>query len=127
MGYVVVGCRLDNDKSKEDRQKEEELLQQIHKLVETRDYLVDDVEFERLRVGLRHPLTVTNAGKVVSQLGIAHVHISTKTSHCAASKPWNVSRGRALTEGGVQSAQRRAISITDVSACVSEDWNSSCH
>uniref|UniRef100_A0A8D3DAB0 BMERB domain-containing protein n=1 Tax=Scophthalmus maximus TaxID=52904 RepID=A0A8D3DAB0_SCOMX len=39
----------DNDKSKEDRQKEEELLQQIHKLVETRDYLVDDVEFERLR------------------------------------------------------------------------------
>uniref|UniRef100_A0A8D0AUQ0 Phosphoinositide-3-kinase, regulatory subunit 6a n=1 Tax=Sander lucioperca TaxID=283035 RepID=A0A8D0AUQ0_SANLU len=39
----------DNDKSNEDRQKEEELLQQIHKLVETRDYLVDDVEFERLR------------------------------------------------------------------------------
>ncbi|XP_077428130.1 bMERB domain-containing protein 1 [Vanacampus margaritifer] len=39
----------DNDKSNEDRQKEEELLQQIHKLVETRDFLVDDVEFERLR------------------------------------------------------------------------------
>ncbi|TWW59545.1 uncharacterized protein C16orf45-like isoform X3 [Takifugu rubripes] len=39
----------DNDKSVEDRQKEEELLQQIHKLVETRDFLVDDVEFERLR------------------------------------------------------------------------------
>ncbi|KAM6971923.1 phosphoinositide 3-kinase regulatory subunit 6 [Aplochiton taeniatus] len=39
----------DNDKSTEDRQKEEELLQQIHKLVETRDFLVDDVEFERLR------------------------------------------------------------------------------
>ncbi|XP_054636493.1 bMERB domain-containing protein 1-like [Dunckerocampus dactyliophorus] len=39
----------DNDKSKEDRLKEDELLQQIHKLVETRDYLVDDVEFERLR------------------------------------------------------------------------------
>ncbi|XP_067115790.1 bMERB domain-containing protein 1 [Osmerus mordax] len=39
----------DNDKSSEDRQKEEELLQQIHKLVETRDFLVDDVEFERLR------------------------------------------------------------------------------
>ncbi|XP_008314990.1 uncharacterized protein C16orf45 [Cynoglossus semilaevis] len=39
----------DNDKSNEDRQKEEELLQQIQKLVETRDYLVDDVEFERLR------------------------------------------------------------------------------
>uniref|UniRef100_A0A8C6T5M8 Phosphoinositide-3-kinase, regulatory subunit 6a n=1 Tax=Neogobius melanostomus TaxID=47308 RepID=A0A8C6T5M8_9GOBI len=39
----------DNDKSNEDRQKEEELLLQIHKLVETRDFLVDDVEFERLR------------------------------------------------------------------------------
>lgn len=42
-------CAADNDKSNEDRQKEEELLQQIHKLVETRDFLVDDVEFERLR------------------------------------------------------------------------------
>uniref|UniRef100_A0A673WEB4 Zgc:171844 n=1 Tax=Salmo trutta TaxID=8032 RepID=A0A673WEB4_SALTR len=29
--------------------EEEELLQQIHKLVETRDFLVDDVEFESLR------------------------------------------------------------------------------
>ncbi|RXM37334.1 hypothetical protein EOD39_0008 [Acipenser ruthenus] len=39
----------DRDKSKEDKLKEDELLQQIHKLVETRDFLVDDVEFERLR------------------------------------------------------------------------------
>ncbi|XP_054464174.1 bMERB domain-containing protein 1 [Anoplopoma fimbria] len=39
----------DIDKSKEDREREEELLQQINKLVETRDFLVDDVEFERLR------------------------------------------------------------------------------
>ncbi|XP_066560458.1 bMERB domain-containing protein 1 isoform X2 [Amia ocellicauda] len=39
----------DKEKSNEDKQKEEELLQQIHKLVETRDFLVDDVEFERLR------------------------------------------------------------------------------
>lgn len=44
----------DNDKSAEDRQKEEELLQQIHKLVETRDFLVDDVEFERLRCAPPH-------------------------------------------------------------------------
>lgn len=43
----------DNDKSSEDRQKEEELLQQIQKLVETRDFLVDDVEFERLRCANR--------------------------------------------------------------------------
>uniref|UniRef100_A0A4W4EBV2 BMERB domain-containing protein n=1 Tax=Electrophorus electricus TaxID=8005 RepID=A0A4W4EBV2_ELEEL len=39
----------DKDKSNEDRHREEELLQHIHKLVETRDFLVDDVEFERLR------------------------------------------------------------------------------
>ncbi|XP_034450051.1 bMERB domain-containing protein 1 isoform X2 [Hippoglossus hippoglossus] len=39
----------DKDKSKEDREREEELLHQINKLVETRDFLVDDVEFERLR------------------------------------------------------------------------------
>ncbi|CAL8287442.1 unnamed protein product [Arctogadus glacialis] len=39
----------DKDKSAEDRQREEQLLLQIHKLVETRDYLVEDVEFERLR------------------------------------------------------------------------------
>ncbi|KAM3864223.1 bMERB domain-containing protein 1 [Diretmus argenteus] len=39
----------DKDKSQEDKEREDELLQQIHKLVETRDFLVDDVEFERLR------------------------------------------------------------------------------
>ncbi|XP_056262117.1 bMERB domain-containing protein 1-like [Pseudoliparis swirei] len=39
----------DGDKAKEDREREGELLQQINKLVETRDFLVDDVEFERLR------------------------------------------------------------------------------
>uniref|UniRef100_A0A8C3PHR8 BMERB domain-containing protein n=1 Tax=Calidris pygmaea TaxID=425635 RepID=A0A8C3PHR8_9CHAR len=39
----------ENEKSNEEKQKEEELVQQIHKLVETRDFLVDDVEFERLR------------------------------------------------------------------------------
>uniref|UniRef100_A0A4W6F3I5 Zgc:171844 n=1 Tax=Lates calcarifer TaxID=8187 RepID=A0A4W6F3I5_LATCA len=39
----------DKDKSKEDREREEDLLLQLNKLVETRDFLVDDVEFERLR------------------------------------------------------------------------------
>ncbi|XP_016394493.1 uncharacterized protein C16orf45 homolog [Sinocyclocheilus rhinocerous] len=43
------GGFADKDKSNEDRQREEELLQQIQKLVETRDFLVDDMEFERLR------------------------------------------------------------------------------
>uniref|UniRef100_A0A3Q2P9Z6 Zgc:171844 n=1 Tax=Fundulus heteroclitus TaxID=8078 RepID=A0A3Q2P9Z6_FUNHE len=33
----------DTDKSTEDREKEEELLKQINKLVETRDFLVDDL------------------------------------------------------------------------------------
>lgn len=44
-----VPCAAENEKSNEEKQKEEELVQQIHKLVETRDFLVDDVEFERLR------------------------------------------------------------------------------
>ncbi|KAM6904840.1 bMERB domain-containing protein 1 [Xenentodon cancila] len=39
----------DKEKSKENKEREEELLKQINKLVETRDFLVDDVEFERLR------------------------------------------------------------------------------
>ncbi|KAM4692326.1 bMERB domain-containing protein 1-like [Rhinophrynus dorsalis] len=39
----------EKEKSREDHQREEELLQRIHKLVETRDFLVDDAEFERLR------------------------------------------------------------------------------
>uniref|UniRef100_A0A674J9X2 BMERB domain-containing protein n=1 Tax=Terrapene triunguis TaxID=2587831 RepID=A0A674J9X2_9SAUR len=39
----------EKEKSNEEKQREEELVQQIHKLVETRDFLVDDVEFERLR------------------------------------------------------------------------------
>ncbi|XP_053903302.1 bMERB domain-containing protein 1-like isoform X1 [Malaclemys terrapin pileata] len=38
----------EKEKSNEEKQREEELVQQIHKLVETRDFLVDDVEFERL-------------------------------------------------------------------------------
>ena len=44
-----VPCATENEKSNEEKQREEELVQQIHKLVETRDFLVDDVEFERLR------------------------------------------------------------------------------
>uniref|UniRef100_A0A673LYM7 BMERB domain-containing protein n=1 Tax=Sinocyclocheilus rhinocerous TaxID=307959 RepID=A0A673LYM7_9TELE len=50
--YFTIGLlfpRRYKDKSNEDRQREEELLQQIQKLVETRDFLVDDMEFERLR------------------------------------------------------------------------------
>ncbi|OCT60801.1 bMERB domain-containing protein 1-like [Xenopus laevis] len=39
----------EKDKTWEDRKKEEQILQCINKLVETRDFMVDDVEFERLR------------------------------------------------------------------------------
>uniref|UniRef100_A0A672RBA7 Zgc:171844 n=1 Tax=Sinocyclocheilus grahami TaxID=75366 RepID=A0A672RBA7_SINGR len=67
----------DKDKSNEDRQHEEELLQQIQKLVETRDFLVDDMEFERLRSVLKsrrlspiiHPYLTT---------AVTHTHL---TSH----------------------------------------------
>lgn len=49
MGVSCPPCAAENQKSNEEKQREEELVQQIHKLVETRDFLVDDVEFERLR------------------------------------------------------------------------------
>ncbi|XP_018423810.1 PREDICTED: uncharacterized protein C16orf45 homolog [Nanorana parkeri] len=39
----------EKERTQDDHHKEEELLQRINKLVETRDFLVDDVEFERLR------------------------------------------------------------------------------
>ncbi|TSK62618.1 hypothetical protein Baya_4746 [Bagarius yarrelli] len=39
----------EKEKSKKHRQKEEELILKIHKLVEKRDFLVDDAEVERLR------------------------------------------------------------------------------
>ncbi|XP_075702903.1 bMERB domain-containing protein 1-like [Rhinoderma darwinii] len=45
----ILVSKPDKEKTLEDRQKEEDILQRIHKLVETRDFLVDDVEFERLR------------------------------------------------------------------------------
>ncbi|XP_019744894.1 bMERB domain-containing protein 1 isoform X1 [Hippocampus comes] len=39
----------EKDKSKKDKQQEEELILKIHKLVQKRDFLVDDAEVERLR------------------------------------------------------------------------------
>ncbi|XP_068120712.1 bMERB domain-containing protein 1-like isoform X2 [Hyperolius riggenbachi] len=39
----------ESEKTQAERQQEEAILQRISKLVETRDFLVDDVEFERLR------------------------------------------------------------------------------
>ncbi|XP_034749953.1 bMERB domain-containing protein 1 isoform X2 [Etheostoma cragini] len=66
----------DKEKSKAHREREEELLQQVNKLVETRDFLVDDVEFERLRereedremaVFLQSKFPKTSAAKGASQ------------------------------------------------------------
>lgn len=42
---------LEKDKTKKHRQHEEELILKIHKLVQKRDFLVDDAEVERLRSG----------------------------------------------------------------------------
>ncbi|CAL8332530.1 unnamed protein product [Merluccius merluccius] len=39
----------EKDKNKKQKQREEELLLKIHKLVQKRDFLVDDAEVERLR------------------------------------------------------------------------------
>lgn len=39
----------EKEKTKKHRQREEELILKIHKLVQKRDFLVDDAEVERLR------------------------------------------------------------------------------
>lgn len=39
----------ETEKTKKHRQREEELILKIHKLVQKRDFLVDDAEVERLR------------------------------------------------------------------------------
>uniref|UniRef100_A0A8D2JJZ6 BMERB domain containing 1 n=2 Tax=Varanus komodoensis TaxID=61221 RepID=A0A8D2JJZ6_VARKO len=39
----------EKDKTKLQKQREDELIQKIHKLVQKRDFLVDDAEVERLR------------------------------------------------------------------------------
>uniref|UniRef100_A0A672K8Y0 BMERB domain-containing protein n=1 Tax=Sinocyclocheilus grahami TaxID=75366 RepID=A0A672K8Y0_SINGR len=39
----------DGEKTKKHRQREEKLIQEIHQLVQKRDFLVDDAEVERLR------------------------------------------------------------------------------
>lgn len=39
----------EKEKTKLQKQREDELIQKIHKLVQKRDFLVDDAEVERLR------------------------------------------------------------------------------
>lgn len=39
----------EKEKTKVQKQREDELIQKIHKLVQKRDFLVDDAEVERLR------------------------------------------------------------------------------
>lgn len=39
----------EKEKTKPQKQREDELIQKIHKLVQKRDFLVDDAEVERLR------------------------------------------------------------------------------
>lgn len=58
--YVLLAFALDSffagvfffpekEKTKLQKQREDELIQKIHKLVQKRDFLVDDAEVERLR------------------------------------------------------------------------------
>uniref|UniRef100_A0A8D0GTU4 BMERB domain containing 1 n=1 Tax=Sphenodon punctatus TaxID=8508 RepID=A0A8D0GTU4_SPHPU len=43
----------EKEKTKMEKQREDELIQKIHKLVQKRDFLVDDAEVERLRAEKR--------------------------------------------------------------------------
>lgn len=44
----------EKEKTKLQKQREDELIQKIHRLVQKRDFLVDDAEVERLRWALGH-------------------------------------------------------------------------
>lgn len=44
-----VFLSAEKEKTKLQKQREDELIQKIHKLVQKRDFLVDDAEVERLR------------------------------------------------------------------------------
>lgn len=46
---LILIFLLEKEKNKKHRQREEELILKIHKLVQKRDFLVDDAEVERLR------------------------------------------------------------------------------
>lgn len=47
--FLFPSVPPEKDKTKKHRQREEELILKIHKLVQKRDFLVDDAEVERLR------------------------------------------------------------------------------
>lgn len=49
--FCLSSCLPEKDKTAKHRQQEEELILKIHKLVQKRDFLVDDAEVERLRYG----------------------------------------------------------------------------
>lgn len=49
MHFRLSSCSPEKDKTAKHRQQEEELILKIHKLVQKRDFLVDDAEVERLR------------------------------------------------------------------------------
>ena len=44
-----MSLRPEKEKTKQQKQREEELILRIHQLVQKRDFLVDDAEVERLR------------------------------------------------------------------------------
>ncbi|XP_042581167.1 bMERB domain-containing protein 1-like isoform X1 [Cyprinus carpio] len=73
------------EKTKKHRQREEKLIQEIHQLVQKRDFLVDDAEVERLREQeedkemaefLRQKLSVIQSKSVYSRLSRSHFRSS---------------------------------------------------
>lgn len=56
LSTALLGCFFadvcffpEKEKNKLQKEREDELIQKIHKLVQKRDFLVDDAEVERLR------------------------------------------------------------------------------
>lgn len=61
-GFCFSSSLPEKDKTAKHRQQEEELILKIHKLVQKRDFLVDDAEVERLRYR-ESPHTDTDCGR----------------------------------------------------------------
>lgn len=56
----MSSCPPEKEKTAKHRQQEEELILKIHKLVQKRDFLVDDAEVERLRYRAPPPTDTVN-------------------------------------------------------------------
>uniref|UniRef100_A0A673MIG3 BMERB domain-containing protein n=1 Tax=Sinocyclocheilus rhinocerous TaxID=307959 RepID=A0A673MIG3_9TELE len=73
----------DAEKTKKHRQREEKLLQEIHQLVQKRDFLVDDAEVERLRT----EESPSDCNSVVSLFSLVLIFTLAR-SHSSTSSDW---------------------------------------